>query len=730
MISRFPKIVLAWHTLEKKLLPAYVWETDPLTFWQERVLFTICISAAALGPVVLIPSVWLALSEGLFSVALLDIGTYAGVGVVLGLRNRPLELRAGLIYFFLYFLGLGLIVLLGPVGAGYIWLLGASIIVSTIYDLRAAFASLACNAAAFVIVGVSIATDLIQWNTSGENPVQQWAVMSGNFLFINTLVSATTALMLNSLKRTFINEQSARVRLQENEQRYRTLFETARDAIFLLENNRFIDCNMATLEMFGFSDKSQITGRYPWELSPAVQPDGNVSIQKARSLVNSALENIPQYFEWQHMKNDGTVFDTEVTLNRFQLGSRTFLQAIVRDITHRKQAERSLKEKEQLEIQFQQAQKLESIGRLAGGVAHDLNNLLSPVLGYSELMLTDSQLSASHQKAAKTILDAGIRARDLVRQLLAFSRKQTLSFESVDINQVIKNFQPLLYRTIREDITLTLSLSPAPQPVLADIGQLGQVILNLAVNAADAMPGGGNLIIETSRQSLDASYTKHHQGIAPGTYVLLSVSDTGIGMDAETIEYIFEPFFSTKGDRGTGLGLATVYGIVKQHGGNVWVYSEPDKGTTFKICLPVAETAGPAAPETERIGEPPVSGSETILLAEDNDQVRELASTVLETGGYTVLAARDGKEALKTAAAHNGPVHLMLTDVIMPGMNGRELYDEIRRGHPHIKVIYMSGYTADVIAHHGILEPGIEFLQKPFTVQSLAARVRQVLDDR
>jgi PAS domain S-box-containing protein len=662
------------------------------------------------------------------SVALLDIGAYSGAVAVLILKNRPLGFRAGLIFFVLYFLGLGLIILLGPVGAGYIWLLGASIMVSTIYDLKAAFASLACNAAAFATMAVSIATGILDWNSASENLLEQWLVMSGNFLFINALVSTTTALMLNSLKQTLINEQSAKAKLQENEQRYRTLFETAKDAIFILKDNQFIDCNMATLEMFGFSDKALITGQHPWQLSPPAQPCGETSTQKAQTYVMSALEGVPQYFEWQHMKTDETVFDTEVALNRFQLGNQTYLQAIVRDITHRKQAEKSQKEKEQMEIQVQQVQKMESIGRLAGGVAHDLNNLLSPVLGYSELMLTDSQLAGSHRKATQTILDAGIRARDLVRQLLAFSRKQTLSFEPVDINQVVDNFLPLLYRTIREDITINLSLSPTPEPVMADVGQLGQVILNLAVNAADAMPDGGYLDIETSRKDLDVSYAKLRQGVTPGPYVLLSVSDTGAGMDTQTIEHIFEPFFSTKGERGTGLGLATVYGIVKQHGGNIWVYSEPEKGTTFKIYLPLASDADPVDPGIEKKETTVVFGTETILLAEDNDQVRELACTILETDGYTVLTAGTGEEALQTAAAHKGAIDLLLTDVVMPGMNGRELYDEIRRTRPHIKVVYMSGYTANVIAHHGILESGIQFIQKPFTVKTLADKVRQVLD--
>jgi signal transduction histidine kinase len=384
-------------------------------------------------------------------------------------------------------------------------------------------------------------------------------------------------------------------------------------------------------------------------------------------------------------------------------------------------------EKSRLEEQYRQAQKLEAIGRLAGGVAHDLNNLLTPIIGYCELLLDDLGSDDARRASVDEVLRAGFRARDLVRRLLAFSRKQTLEFKPVDINQTIEGFKKLLRRTIPEDIDIELVLSPDIRPVLADIGRIEQVLMNLAVNAADAMPEGGTLTIETALADLDEAYASKRPGVTPGRYVMLTVSDTGCGMDEATQENIFEPFFSTKGERGTGMGLATVYGIVKQHGGNIWVYSEPDKGTTFKIYLPLSEKAhleDKTAPKTTD----DLTGTETILLVEDDARVRDIAFAILNRYGYTVLVAENGKAALSIVDRHEAPVHLLLTDVVMPEMNGRDLFAKIAAKHPDLKVLYMSGYTNNVIAHRGILDEGVAFIQKPFTVNALGAKVREVLE--
>ncbi len=426
-------------------------------------------------------------------------------------------------------------------------------------------------------------------------------------------------------------------------------------------------------------------------------------------------------------RKDGTLFTEEASISpvRDAEGQIVNYVAVKRDITEHL---RIHEEKVKLEAQFQQAQKLESVGRLAGGVAHDLNNLLSPILGYGEMLLEEFGEGDGRKEDMKEIVKAGMRARDLVRQLLALSRRQVMEFKPIDLNSVLDQFEKLLRRTIREDVVIDVREAASLPLIRGDIGQLEQVIMNLAVNAQDAMPDGGRLSIETEMVEVDESYAGEKPGMTPGPYVRLALSDTGCGMDPETIAHIFEPFFTTKAkDQGTGLGLATVYGIVKQHGGSIWVYSEPGKGSTFKLYFPVAE-AQAAAEEAAEAKPADLGGSETILLVEDNGQVRNLARAILSRQGYSLLIARDGIDALRILGQHQGPVQLLLTDVVMPKMSGRELFERIGALYPDMRVLYMSGYSNNVIAHRGVLDEGVNFIQKPFTVKGLLAKVRKVLD--
>jgi len=428
-------------------------------------------------------------------------------------------------------------------------------------------------------------------------------------------------------------------------------------------------------------------------------------------------------FEADLLLHNGREVTFSISVKSFP--DKDYLEGIAIDITKRKRIE---KEKAQIEDQYRQAQKVEAIGRLAGGVAHDLNNLLVPILGYGEMLMEDFDAKDARRESVSQIVSAGFKARDLVRQLLAFGRKQSLEYNTLDLNKVIRDFKKLLRRTIREDITIEIIASPGLRSIRADIGHIEQVIMNLAVNAQDAMPEGGCLTLETAMAELDEEYAASRPGVQPGLYVMLSVSDTGCGMDEETSAQIFEPFFSTKGEHGTGMGLATIYGIVKQHGGNIWVYSEPGKGATFKIYLPVSEDAHVKNRDVEKIAGYS-QGSETILLVEDNEQVRKLSYAILKRRGYTVLSAENGAEALSILASPPGPVHLLLTDVIMPKMNGRELFTKASAKHPHLKALYMSGYTGKVITNHGVMEEGLNFIQKPFSSKALAAKIREVLDN-
>ena len=534
----------------------------------------------------------------------------------------------------------------------------------------------------------------------------------------------STSAYQNVQQARFIIEHKQIVKaLSESEARFRDLVEMLPEAVFETDSNLDLTfANQRAFELFGYSKEDMERGLNGL----------NMLVPEERG---RARENMMKRFkredsgtvEYNALKKDGTVFPILFHANIFSKGNEVLgFRGIIVDITDRKRVE---KEKNRLEEQYRQVQKVESIGRLAGGVAHDLNNLLTPILGYGEMLLSDLSSDEVRKEPVEEILRAGLRAKDLVSQLLAFSRKQTLEYKTLDMNKIIKGIEKLLRRTIREDIEIAIIPAHKPQTIRADLGQIEQVIMNLAVNAQDAMPGGGKLTIETAQVKLDDNYIEDHFGTEAGDYVMLAISDTGCGMDEEIRKQIFEPFFSTKGEYGTGLGLATVYGIVKQHGGNIFVYSELDKGTTFKVYLPISEKDTP-----DRITrkEPAgiLHGSETILLAEDNEHVRRLTGTILRRHGYTVLEAEDGAKALEILDAHSGSVNMLLTDVVMPEMNGGELYAQAVKLEPELKVLYMSGYTDNVIAHHGILDEGIQFIQKPFSIQALTAKIREVLDNK
>ena len=385
------------------------------------------------------------------------------------------------------------------------------------------------------------------------------------------------------------------------------------------------------------------------------------------------------------------------------------------------------RERSRLEQQFRQAQKMEAVGRLAGGVAHDFNNLLTVITGYAELLLAGRGLETAERAALEEIQRAAERGGALTHQLLAFSRGRPFTPRTVQLNTLIVRMEKMLSRLIGEDVELITVAAAEPATVLSDPGQLEQVVMNLVVNARDAMPGGGKLIVETANAEVDQTYTGPNVDLKPGSYVVLAISDTGMGMDPETVAHLFEPFFTTKAPgKGTGLGLATAYGIVKQSGGAISVYSEPGRGTTLKIYLP---SAAPKAALEAADPEPASSlrGSGTILVLEDEPRVRKLVCEVLAGRGYQVLEAVRGEEAVRMAAEHHGRIHLLLVDVVMPEMSGPQVLEQIRVRRPDVKVLFMSGYTDEAMAHHGILDSGAPFLQKPFLPEALARKVREVL---
>lgn len=631
--------------------------------------------------------------------------------------------------------------------------------------------------------------------------------------------------------------------LQASEKKYRSLFEAASDAIFLLHNNVFVDCNAQALRMFGCS-REQLFGLPPSRFSPPCQADGSDSFERAQAEMMRALGGGTRFFEWRHCRFDGTPFDAEVNLNALDIDGEAHLLAIVRDVSARKQSEQALKVSEQnyreifnatneaifihdaatgafldmnqtaldmfgyseeeirsrtfgdlssgqpgytqaeamekmlqadyegsqlfewecrhkeghvfltevafkktriggqgrvlsvmrditdrknLEGQFRQAQKMEAVGQLAGGVAHDFNNLLQVINGYAEMALDESENGSPIQQDLNEVLGAGKRASRLVSQLLTFSRRQVIRPEYLSLRNVIEDLLKMLKRVIGEHIQLEFHPEPHTGLVHADRGQLEQILMNLCVNARDAMPEGGSITITLKGVQLNDSYTQTHAYVAPGNYVELSVADTGCGMDGETQKHIFEPFFTTKEmGRGTGLGLATVYGIVKQHDGYVQVYSELGLGTCFKIYLPLVRQIEESA--AAQAHAPVTGGHETILLAEDDDAIRQMTQKILENAGYSVLPACDGREALQVFRENSARVHLVLLDVVMPKLGGRVVYEDIKKQYPRLPFLFTSGYNPDGVHTGFILDEGIELLPKPFAPSELLRRLRALLD--
>ena len=509
--------------------------------------------------------------------------------------------------------------------------------------------------------------------------------------------------------------RAAQENLRRSELNFRSLVTNAPYGICRCDSTgKILDANPAFVELLGHTSADELIGQHIFGLYAEHDKWFDLA-----DFLRSALPFKGLTVEWK--RKDGVTTGVRISGRSVANGGEGMVfELFAEDVTERRA----------LEQQLRQSQKMEAVGRLAGGIAHDFNNLLMVISGYSEFLLERLGDEPQLRGPAQEIASAAERASSLTRQLLAFSRKQMLAPRVVNLNDVATENVKMLTRMIGEDIDLVIAPSPDLWSVRADAGQIEQVIMNLAVNARDAMPSGGKLTIETSNVTLDEDYARLHSPVRPGDYVMVAVSDTGAGMDTETQSHIFEPFFTTKGTKGTGLGLSTVYGIVKQSGGYIWVYSEMGRGTTFKIYLPRVASTGEAvaqfaAPPEFRKVEP---GTETILLVEDEANLRYLARQYLEKQGYKVIEAADGAVAMQIAVAHEKIIHLLLTDVIMPGMNGRELAQRISEIRPNVKVLYMSGYTENVIGHNGMLDAGIRLLQKPFNLRDLKSIVREVLD--
>jgi two-component system cell cycle sensor histidine kinase/response regulator CckA len=510
--------------------------------------------------------------------------------------------------------------------------------------------------------------------------------------------------------------------LRDSEERFRIAFQTSPDSINInrLDDGVFVAVNEGFTWMTGWS-QAEALGRSSLELHVWDDP-----ADRARLVAGLKKDGYVQNLEARFRKKDGRVLSGLMSARLIGLRGQPHLLSITRDVSDWKRAE---EERDRLKSGLYQAAKMEAIGQLAGGVAHDFNNLLTVILAGAEVLRHDlGKDSPPDSEIVEEIGAAGRRAQDLTRQLLAFARRQVIAPIPLDLNTLMRSSEKLLRRVLGEDIELVTILQPDLWTVCCDPGQMEQVVLNLAVNAESAMPSGGRLTIETNNIELDEDFTSSHQWIRSGPYVRLSIRDSGQGMPPEVKEHLFEPFFTTKPvGQGTGLGLATVYGIVKQSEGHILVESEPGHGTTFEVFFPrITESPAAVTPPAPAAA---TDGTEAILVVEDDPQVREVTVRSLRAGGYRVLVAADGREALDVAG-HDSTLRLLVTDVVMPGMSGREVADELCRRRPTLRVLYVSGYTHDAIAQRGVLDSGVEFLQKPFTASSLLARVRAILDAR
>ncbi len=514
-------------------------------------------------------------------------------------------------------------------------------------------------------------------------------------------------------------QKQAETALRESEERFRTLVDGAPEGIFVQADGRFLFVNPALVRMLGAARPEDLIGQ---DILGLIAPEYHAAV---RERIRRQLETgeLSPPMEQEYLRLDGARVQVETTAVPVRFAGRDAHLVFIRDVAERRRIEA---EKQNLQAQLVQAQKMDSIGRLAGGVAHDFNNMLGVILGHADLALGKTDAASPLLNSLQEIRKAAVRSSDLARQLLAFARKQTIAPKPLDLNETVAGMLAMLRRLIGENVELAWQPCPTPARVKMDPSQIDQILANLCVNARDAIGDHGRVAIATALAAFDEDYCSSHAGFVPGDYVMLAVGDNGCGMDAETLLRLFEPFFTTKEiGKGTGLGLATVYGIVKQNNGFIDVDSQVGRGSTFKIYLPRLRDAPP--PEPPAAPPPLPTGHETILLAEDDPALLKMTQMMLERIGYHVLPAPSPEEALRLARQNAGRIDLLMTDVVMPGMNGRHLSQTLLADQPGLKRLFMSGYTADVIARHGVLEPGVHFIAKPFTPAELAHQLREIL---
>ena len=712
---------------------------EVLLSWRRRLFYTIFTTFLLLITIPFFISVKTSIEQGnWFLLTLHSIG-YAFAVVIVAVRKIPYGIAsvAGLLSIFL--VGITSLVLFGPIGSGRIWLFAFSLLATLFYGLRGGILTASLNAAVLVVIGLLMNTAGFGWLENPGVTLRMWLITSVSYLFLNGIVVVPMAVLVDALKKRLIQENQlretvslARNELAESEEKLYQAIKGSAVPTFLLDGNHVIThWNDACAKITGKSSEEMVGTDNQWVVFGSVQQPVPADVllmrEQGKILENSIFKSlfpsalIPGALEGEvsvSLSGESRVLQCTAASLRNRSGEAVGAIQTFMDITEQKR----------VEAQLQQSQKMDAIGKLAGGVAHDFNNMLSVILGHADVILENAGTADSAREDMHAIREAAVRSADLTKQLLAFARKMDTVPEVLDLNSVIHDTSRMLRRAIGEDIDLELKAKKGLWPVSMDRSQVDQILANLCVNARDAIDGIGSIVIETSNVVLDEDYCSTAPEAVPGEYVLLAVSDSGRGMNRETLVRVFEPFFTTKEvGHGTGLGLSIVHGIVRQNGGHITVYSEPGSGTTYKVCIPRSKEEFPINGK-EAVSELQQGNGEKILLVEDEAAVRNLTKMMLVKLGYRVVEAESPEAAVQMALNPDFDVKLLLTDVVMPGMNGRDLADRLKTMHPDLKFLFISGYTADTLARKGVVESGLVFLAKPFTRQELGAKVRQALE--
>lgn len=697
---------------------------ESLESWRRQLALSIHVLSVLLTPLAIVFSFNYLFQHKHLDLLVFDIVLWSWTGLVLIVRRAPLAPNAASAMLLVFMANIFFHYSLGPGGARPVWIVITVIFGAALYGLRGTLLFSLMNLLMLIACYIFIPADMAAWQPTFAQPLSQWVMYVSNTIILTFVTGLTVASLLKGL-------QNQVVATKENDANYQLLAENINDVIWTQDLDfNFLYVSPSVLQQRGLTPDQVRSQPFAQNvLAESIDKIKKVMAEKLHKLETGDPEawtaetlNIKQYH------NDGHIMDTEITVKflRIEGQKRPVVLGVARDISARIKAEEQNKN---LQSQLQQAQKMEAVGRLAGGVAHDFNNVLCAINGNVELALEEDPVQEPEalQESLQEIQKAADRASSLTKQLLTFSRRQSISTQVLDLGQLINNLRPMLARLIGEDISLHSKIAEGEFQIIADAGQIEQALVNLVVNARDAMSNGGDIHVEIQRVNLDPDFCLSHLWAKSGSYVVMEVSDTGCGIGNELQEHIFEPFFTTKNKgEGTGLGLAMVHGIVEQNGGHIELYSESGHGATFRLYFPLATDAKSNSPVVEE--KPLQRGQERILLVEDEEMVRKVALRILKHLGYQVLAADGPEQALEMFAIHRGEIDLLLTDVIMPNMNGKELADKIRSIQPDIKVLFTSGYTQNIIAQRGVLEHEIHFISKPYRRDALAHKLREVLD--